>query len=100
MSTPELTCHVSLSSLLSPLRLYTRVVRFVLRLPSCINLVVNLRSYHNMSTAQAYAIATAQFAHLRAIQEHATRSAAHEARAYGGRLTGGEIVRRPLAHKG
>jgi len=43
--------------------------------------------------SKAYAIATAQFSHLRAIHEIAVRAANREAEAYGAQFRGGEIVR-------
>lgn len=54
---------------------------------------MNLANAHKLDISKAYAIATAQFSHLRAIQEIAVRAANREAEAYGGTFAGGELVR-------
>lgn len=64
--------------------------------PSCIAFTLNLANAHKLDISKAYAIATAQFSHLRAIQEIAVRAANREAEAYGGTFAGGELVRRLL----
>lgn len=63
---------------------------------SCIAFAANLQRHHKLPLSKAYAVATAQFAHLRAVQEVATRAAFREARAYGAdadSLASGELVR-------
>ncbi|CDZ96725.1 Mitochondrial ribosomal protein S25 [Phaffia rhodozyma] len=63
----------------------------------CIAFTLNLQKYHKLSLAKAYAIATAQFADLRAVQEVAIRSAYKEARSFGAhsdpKVDRGEVAR-------
>jgi hypothetical protein len=63
---------------------------------SVVAFTVNLEEHHNHNLSQAYAIATSQFSHLRAINEHAARAALHEAEHYGADLKGGILVRSSL----
>lgn len=62
---------------------------------SCIAFATNLHQTFALPLSKAYAIATAQFAHLRAIHEVATRAAYREARAFGAHAMeeAGELVR-------
>ncbi|KAL7417613.1 mitochondrial ribosomal protein S25-domain-containing protein [Mrakia frigida] len=59
----------------------------------CIDFCISLNENHNLSISKAYAIATAQFSHLRAIHEIAVRAANREAETYGAQFRGGEINR-------
>lgn len=78
--------------------LFCGFARHLLPPVSCIAFATNLHQSFALPLSKAYAIATAQFAHLRAIHEVATRAAYREARAFGAHAMeeAGELVRTPL----